>query len=133
MLPLSNVSKGLPNMRPHLPRRPAIGFSDVVAAHIKDSGIFATKPCSAFVLTAILAIGRQDIDPDGLVSPPGIKILAASSDHLVVDVSNYHGRMKVGTELPFQLDYSALLRAMTSPFIPKIMQKSQMKFRIEKV
>lgn len=85
------------------------------------------------ITQAILAIGRQDTDPDGLVPPPGIKILAASSDHLVVDVSNYHGRMKVGTELSFQLDYSALLRAMTSPFIPKIMQGSQMKFRIENV
>ena len=76
---------------------------------------------------AILAIGRQDIDPDGLISPPGIKIIAASSDHLIVDTSNYSGCMKVGAEIHFQLDYSALLRAMTSPFIPKIMKKPQMK------
>ncbi|MFC5051640.1 alanine/ornithine racemase family PLP-dependent enzyme [Rubritalea spongiae] len=72
------------------------------------------------ITQAILAIGRQDIDPDGLVPPPGIKILAASSDHLIVDATNYRGRMKVGTELSFKLDYSALLRAMTSPFIPKV-------------
>lgn len=85
------------------------------------------------ITQAILAIGRQDTDPDGLVPPPGIKILAASSDHLVVDVSNYRGRMKVGTQLSFQLDYSALLRAMTSPFVPKIMQRTQMKLRIENV
>lgn len=84
------------------------------------------------ITQAILAIGRQDTDPDGLVPPPGIKILAASSDHLVLDATNYRGRMKVGTELSFQLDYSALLRATTSPFIPQVIQRTQMKHRIEK-
>jgi predicted amino acid racemase len=84
------------------------------------------------ITQAILAIGRQDTDPDGLVPPPGIKILAASSDHLVVDVTTYRERMRVGTELSFQLGYSALLRAMTSPFIPKVFQRTQMKLQIEK-
>ncbi len=67
----------------------------------------------------ILAIGRQDTDPSGLDPPPGIEILAASSDHLVVDSGNYRGGLTVGTEIPFQPNYSALLRAMTSPFIAK--------------
>lgn len=83
------------------------------------------------ITQAILAIGRQDIDPDGLVPPPGLKILAASSDHLVVDASNYHGSMKIGTEIPFQLDYSALLRAMTSSFIPRMMKTPQTKLHAE--
>lgn len=81
------------------------------------------------ITQAILAIGRQDIDPDGLVPPPGIKILAASSDHLVIDASNYPEIMDIGTQIPFQLDYSALLRAMTSPFIPKIMKRPQVKLQ----
>ncbi|MDB4618269.1 alanine/ornithine racemase family PLP-dependent enzyme [Akkermansiaceae bacterium] len=76
---------------------------------------------------AIVAIGRQDIDPDGLVPPRGLKILAASSDHLVIDTSQYRGRMQVGTQIPFQLDYRALLRAMTSPFIPRIMKRPMAK------
>ncbi|WP_411847763.1 alanine/ornithine racemase family PLP-dependent enzyme [Roseibacillus persicicus] len=75
------------------------------------------------ITQAILAIGRQDTDPDGLTPPPGIKILAASSDHLVVDVSNYRSSLQVGSEIPFQLDYSALLRAMTSPFISQVLKK----------
>ena len=33
----------------------------------------------------IVALGRQDVDPDGLDPPPGMTILGASSDHLVVD------------------------------------------------
>lgn len=74
---------------------------------------------------AIFAIGRQDVDPDGLVFPDGLKILAASSDHLVVDASHYRGTLKVGTEVRFQLNYSALLRTMTSPFISKIIMKPE--------
>ncbi|MGB5833340.1 MAG: alanine/ornithine racemase family PLP-dependent enzyme [Thiohalocapsa sp.] len=79
----------------------------------------------------IFAIGRQDTDPSGLDSPPGIEVLAASSDHLVVDAGNYRDRLSVGAELPFQLNYSALLRAMTSPFITKIMSTPTAKVRVE--
>ena len=34
---------------------------------------------------ALLAVGRQDVDPDGLTAPEGVRILAASSDHLQAD------------------------------------------------
>lgn len=71
---------------------------------------------------AILAIDRQDTDVDGLTPPVGITILAASSDHLVVDLSNYDGKIEIGSEISFQLNYSSLLRSMTSPFIIKVMK-----------
>ncbi len=67
------------------------------------------------VRQAILALGRQDVDPDGATPPAGMSVLAASSDHLVLDVGD-HG-VVVGDEIGFQLDYSALVRAMTSPFV----------------
>ena len=66
----------------------------------------------------ILAVGRQDIDPCGLQAPSGIQVLAASSDHLIVDSSACH--LPVGSEVTFQLNYSALVRAMTSPFVEKL-------------
>ncbi|MDC0497484.1 alanine/ornithine racemase family PLP-dependent enzyme [bacterium] len=69
---------------------------------------------------SILAIGCQDVDPEGLMAPSGIVILGASSDHLVVDSSNYPSRLSVGDEVSFQLNYSALLRAMTSPYVAKV-------------
>ncbi|MEK6239334.1 MAG: hypothetical protein N2C14_31840, partial [Planctomycetales bacterium] len=74
-----------------------------------------------YISQAILAIGRQDTDPCGLVPPPEIEILGASSDHLITD----SGRVTlcVGAEVTFQLNYSALVRAMTSPFVAKIMKK----------
>ena len=69
----------------------------------------------------ILAIGRQDTDPDGLHPQPGMEILGASSDHLIVDSGS--DRVCVGAEIAFQLNYSALVRAMTSPFVAKVMKK----------
>lgn len=69
------------------------------------------------VAQSILALGRQDIEPLGLRAPCGIKILDASSDHLIVAGAH---RLRIGSEVTFQLDYSALLRAMTSPFVSKV-------------
>jgi predicted amino acid racemase len=65
----------------------------------------------------ILAVGRQDIDPSGIQPPHGFEVLAASSDHLIVGSNNR--QTSVGSEISFQLNYSALLRAMTSSFVTK--------------
>jgi predicted amino acid racemase len=67
---------------------------------------------------AIVALGRQDVDPDGLTPPPGITVTGASSDHLILDVGDHD--VSVGDELHFRPDYSALLRAATSPFVAKV-------------
>ncbi len=64
----------------------------------------------------IVAAGRQDIDSDDLLGPPGVKVLAASSDHLVLETAT---RMVPGEEIRFEPGYSALLRSMTSPFVVK--------------
>ncbi len=69
------------------------------------------------ILQAVLALGRMDTDPDGLTPPSGIEILGSSSDHLIVDSGTK--RMSVGTEVAFQLNYSALIQAMASPFVTK--------------
>ncbi|MEP6625438.1 MAG: alanine/ornithine racemase family PLP-dependent enzyme [Acidimicrobiia bacterium] len=65
---------------------------------------------------ALLALGRQDVDPDGITPPAPVTMLGASSDHLVVDMGV---PTRIGTEVEFQLDYAALLRAMTSPHVAK--------------
>jgi predicted amino acid racemase len=67
-------------------------------------------------MRALLALGEQDADPAGL-SSPGISIEGASSDHLVV--SGAESALAVGDEQRFQLSYSSLLRAMTSPFVSR--------------
>lgn len=72
------------------------------------------------IVQTILAIGRQDTDPTGLTPPPSLKILGASSDHLITDSGR--DRVPIGTELAFQLNYSALVRSMTSPFVCKVIK-----------
>jgi predicted amino acid racemase len=66
----------------------------------------------------IVAVGHQDVDPSGLLAPVGIEVIGASSDHLILGAGR--DRLPIGTEVTFQLNYSALVRAMTSPFIAKI-------------
>jgi ornithine racemase len=64
---------------------------------------------------SILALGQQDVPAASLKSHRHLDILGASSDHLILDSSNYH--LQVGDGVKFDLDYSGLLAAMTSPFI----------------
>ncbi len=71
-------------------------------------------------LRAILAVGKQDIDYHGLYpADEGVEVLGASSDHLILDVTDYEGELKVGDILSFKMNYSSMLRAMTSEYIRK--------------
>ncbi len=45
--------------------------------------------------------------------------MGASSDHLILE-SDYF-ELSVGAEVTFQLNYSALVRAISSPFVTKVM------------
>ena len=72
-------------------------------------------------LRGILAIGRQDVNIDGLTPlGEGVKIITASSDHLLVDIEDCPVRYKVGEILRFIPDYSAMLSSSTSPYVTKI-------------
>lgn len=71
------------------------------------------------IYQVLLALGQQDTDPNGLTPPKGIDIIGASSDHLILDVGD--DRPAIGDEITFQVNYSALVRAMTSPFVAKVM------------
>jgi predicted amino acid racemase len=86
---------------------------------------FGTRPVGTdlgAIPQSILAIGIQDVDLCGLEPPNGIEILGGSSDHLIVTSSSE--KVAVGTEITFQLDYSALLRAMTSPFVTRSLKSA---------
>ena len=107
-----------------------------LVTEVIESKVKPAQPWGAFAQTAfgdqprattsgrisqtILAIGRQDTDPGGLQPSHGLKVLGASSDHLIADAGRH--RLAVGTEVAFQLNYSALMRAMTSPFVDKVVK-----------
>lgn len=70
---------------------------------------------------AILALGKQDVDIKGLTPlADGIKIIGASSDHLVLGITKSSQEIKLNQEIRFKLNYSALLSTCTSPYITKI-------------
>jgi predicted amino acid racemase len=72
------------------------------------------------VMRALLNVGREDVDVDGIAPLDGrILILGGSSDYLVVDVSGAAGDVHLGDELSFSLTYGALLAAMTSEYVKK--------------
>lgn len=72
---------------------------------------------------AILAAGRQDLKPEGL-SPKddAIIILGASSDHMIIDVTDSGRDYSIGDIVEFTLDYGALLLASTSDYIEKVIE-----------
>ena len=85
---------------------------------------FGDKPATTdrgHVTQSILAIGIQDVDPCGLQPPAGTEILGASSDHLIMGSGSRN--LSIGAEIAFQLNYSALVRAMTSRFVTKIIKR----------
>nr|WP_315023230.1 alanine/ornithine racemase family PLP-dependent enzyme [uncultured Aminipila sp.] len=72
------------------------------------------------MLRCILNIGRQDTNIEGLIPRnENIKIIGASSDHLVIDITNLK-ELEVGDTVSFDLEYSSFLGAMTSPFVEKV-------------
>ncbi len=95
--------------------KPALPWGDTAQAAF---GPPPTRHDGELVRQAIVALGRQDTDPDGLTPPAGITVLGMSSDHLVLDVRDHD--VSVGDELSFGIGYGALLRAATSPFVTKL-------------
>jgi len=70
---------------------------------------------------AIVAIGRQDARIDGLTPrDQKIEIIGASSDHMLLDVTDCDKEYKVGDILEFDLSYGGLLSICTSEYVTKI-------------
>jgi len=64
---------------------------------------------------AVLAMGEQDLRIDGLrPKQPGITMVGASSDHLVVDVTEADPPVRLGDEMEFDPMYAAVATAMAS-------------------
>jgi len=69
---------------------------------------------------AILGIGQQDVDKDNLTPRDNrVIILGASSDHLIVDVTDSTEDLKVGDVVEFDVDYGSLLQLSTSEYVLK--------------
>ena len=102
---------------------------EVIESKAKPSGTWGVRGQAAFGHVVdvrpdvaagnrvIVALGRQDIDSDGIVAPAGYAVLGASSDHLLLSCTG--DLPQPGAELRFGVDYSALIRAAVSPSVSR--------------
>ena len=92
---------------------------------IGESGYDAFGKQPVFVdegdrLRAIANIGREDVLIEGLTPiAKGVRVLGASSDHLVMDVTDADPPPAVGDRVAFRMSYGAMLLAMTSEYVEK--------------
>lgn len=67
----------------------------------------------------ILAIGRQDTDENGICClENNIQVIGASSDHLLVDLSD-NNSYNIGDILKFTMEYGAVLKGFTSSYVSR--------------
>ncbi len=75
---------------------------------------------------AIAAVGKQDVILDAVRPDDSrVTIEGASSDHLILDITESEGAYKIGDVMRFSLGYGGILLAMTSPYVHKYIAKGQ--------
>ncbi len=69
---------------------------------------------------AIVELGKQDVYVEGIFPlDETLRILGASSDHTIVDITDSEQEIKVGGEIIFGLTYPSLLSACDSRYVTK--------------
>ena len=92
---------------------------------IGDVGVdaFGEKPeyeDRGIIKRAIIAVGKQDTDLGGMIPlDEKVDILGGSSDHTILDVTKSDKEYKVGDVVSFKLEYGAMLKLATSPYVTK--------------
>ena len=72
---------------------------------------------------AVCALGKQDFDAETTTAlDNGVVILGASSDHLMLDVTDSERSYRVGDIIELQLGYFSTMRAFTSGYVEKSYQ-----------
>jgi predicted amino acid racemase len=93
---------------------------------IGKSGVDAFGQKPRFVdegdrLRAIANIGREDVIVEGLEPlNRGVRVLGASSDHLVLDITEAEPPLAVADHVGFRMNYGAMLAVMTSEYVEKL-------------
>ena len=89
----------------------------------KGLDAFGNKPVfedKGIMQRTILGIGRQDIKIGSFYPvDEKIKIIGASSDHTIIDVTHCEKKYKVGDLIEFKINYESLLSLCTSKYVTK--------------
>jgi len=102
---------------------------EVIESKLKPSLPYGNKCQNAFgykpeftdigtINRIIVGIGEQDVDTKAIKPRIKADIIGASSDHLILHVKS--NSIEVGSEIQFDINYSALLRLSISPYVKKV-------------
>ncbi|MBA7500068.1 Ornithine racemase [subsurface metagenome] len=99
-------------------QKPSVPIGEIGRDTFGNVPIFKDK---GIINRAIIAVGRQDVDPENLIPEDDrIMVLGGSSDHIILDINDCKKDYKVGDIINFKLTYAGMLRAMTSPYVEKV-------------
>lgn len=97
--------------------KPSVPIGEIGVDAFRHKPVYENK---GILKRAIIAIGKQDINIDSLIPiDTYIKILGASSDHMILDVSNTKHDYKVGDNVEFLLTYGGIMSSSTSEYVSK--------------
>jgi len=117
------------NRIPHLYTSAFTLICEVIESKLKPSLPYGDKCQNSFgykpeftdigpINRIIVGIGEQDVDTKAIKPRIKADIIGASSDHLILHVKS--NGLEVGSEIQFDINYSALLRLSTSPYVKKV-------------
>ena len=117
------------NRIPHLYTSAFTLICEVIESKLKPSLPYGGKCQNSFgykpeftdigtINRIIVGIGEQDVDTKAIKPRIKADIIGASSDHLILHVKS--NGIEVGSEIQFDINYSALLRLSTSPYVKKV-------------
>lgn len=98
-----------------LKKKPSLPLGEVGVDAFGQVPVYEDR---GIITRAILAVGKQDANPDGLIPvDPNVEILGGSSDHIIADVSK--GQYKLGDTIDFLPDYGSFLKLFTSAYVSR--------------
>ena len=101
-------------------QKPSVPVGDVGYQAFGEKPVFTDRGLRK---RAILAIGRQDVNIDRITPLDGdVEIVTASSDHLIVDVTDAGAMYKTGDVMSFRPLYPAMLACATSEYVEVIFE-----------
>lgn len=103
-----------------LKEKPSVPIGEIGVDAFGEKPVFTDRGIRK---RAVLASGRQDLKVDGIQPRDRDAIvIGASSDHLIIDVTDCGKEYQVGDIMEFDLEYGALLAAFTSEYVDKIIE-----------
>ncbi|MDR1132566.1 MAG: alanine/ornithine racemase family PLP-dependent enzyme [Synergistaceae bacterium] len=101
-------------------QKPSVPVGDVGYRAFGEKPVFTDRGLRK---RAILAIGRQDVNIDRITPlDENVEIVTASSDHLIVDVTEAGATYRAGDTMSFRPLYPAMLACATSEYVEVIFE-----------